>query len=159
MCSFLGFISRYPATRRQRTAQDKTFSISNRMPTGTSMCRVCDVTSICIYLSIKHSHRRIAWRLSAFANIDCLFYQCWTNHFSSPTSLLKTLHACVDRGKNPIAPLWHHRLKTEWWSKVVTYFLYASSCGSLDIVKYFIDSGQKPNIRYVNWSLFCITNI
>lgn len=32
---------------------------------------------------------------------------------------------------------------------MVPYFLLASSCGALDVVKYFIESGQKPNIRYL----------
>jgi len=63
------------------------------------------------------------------------------------TSILKTFKSCVDEGKKCTAPKWHRKLKKEWWSEVVPYFLYASSCGSLDAVKFFIESGQKPNIR------------
>ena len=47
-------------------------------------------------------------------------------------------------------PEWHRKLQSEWWSEVVPYFLYASSCGSLGAVKYFIASGKEPNVRYVN---------
>ena len=32
---------------------------------------------------------------------------------------------------------------------MVPYFLYACSCGSLDTVKYLIDSGKEPNVRYI----------
>ena len=39
---------------------------------------------------------------------------------------------------------------------MVPYFLLASSCGALDVVKYFIESGQKPNIRYLyNEIVYC----
>ena len=65
------------------------------------------------------------------------------------TSILKTFKSCVDEGKKCTAPQWLRKLKKGWWSKVVPYFLLASSCGSLDVVKYFIESGQKPNIRYL----------
>ena len=74
------------------------------------------------------------------------------NHCSSSiyvrTSILEKLDTCVDGGKNCAAPQWHRQLKKEWWSKVVPYLLYASSCGSLDAVKHFIASGQEPSVRY-----------
>ena len=70
------------------------------------------------------------------------------NHFFAfVTSILKTFKACVDEGRKPTAPLWQHRLKTEWWSKIVPHIIFASSSGSLGAVKYYIDSGQEPNIR------------
>lgn len=68
-------------------------------------------------------------------------------------SILKKLESCVDGGKICAAPQWLRQLKKEWWSKVVPCLLYASSCGSLDVVKYFIESGQKPNIRYTEQCL------
>lgn len=71
------------------------------------------------------------------------------NHNSSFTSILNTLKNYVGRGTNPIAPLWHHKLKTDWWSKVTPCFLYAASCGSLVAVKYFIDNGLEPTIWYI----------
>ena len=63
------------------------------------------------------------------------------------TSILKTLQTCVDERRKD--PRQQHQLKTEWWDKMVPCFLHASSCGSLDAVKYFIDSGKEPNIRYI----------
>ena len=68
-------------------------------------------------------------------------------------SILKKLESCVDGGKKCTAPEWLRKLKKEWWDKMVPCFLHASSCGSLDVVKYFIDSGQKPNIRYTEQCL------
>ena len=65
------------------------------------------------------------------------------------TRILETLETCVDGGKEARVPLWQRQLKTEWQSRMIPYFLHASFCGLLDAVKYFIASGQKPNIRYV----------
>ena len=67
-------------------------------------------------------------------------------------SILETLKACVDGEREAIPPLWHRKLKTDWWNKVVPYFLYAASCGSLVAVKCFIASGHKPNIRYMYYA-------
>ena len=67
--------------------------------------------------------------------------------FNHITSILKTFKTCVDDGKEATAPQWQRNLKTDWWNKIVPYFLHASLWGSLDVVKYFIDSGQKPNVR------------
>ena len=64
-------------------------------------------------------------------------------------SILQTLKTCIDGGRVTTKPGWHRKLKSEWWSKVVPYFLYACSCGSLDTVKYLIDSGKEPNVRYI----------
>jgi len=44
-------------------------------------------------------------------------------------------------------------MKKDWWSEMIPLFLYASSCGSLSAVKYFIDCGYKPNIRYISNNL------
>ena len=65
------------------------------------------------------------------------------------TSILKTFQSLVDGGRQATAPQWHRKLMTEWPDKVATFFLHASSCGSLDTVKYFIDGGLKPNLRYI----------
>ena len=65
------------------------------------------------------------------------------------TSILKTFQSLVDGGRQATAPQWHRELMTEWPDKVVTFFLHASSCGSLGAVKYFIDGGLKPNLRYI----------
>ena len=59
------YTSRYLATRRPRTVQYKTHS--NRTPTGTSMRRVFDVTSVRTYM-YEHDHHGIPWRLSTCAN-------------------------------------------------------------------------------------------
>ena len=86
-------------------------------------------------------------------NLFCTyFYDCCQLLFPPSfydTSILKTFKSCVDEGKKCTAPQWLRKLKKGWWSKVVPYFLLASSCGALDVVKYFIESGQKPNIRYL----------
>lgn len=74
-------------------------------------------------------------------------------------SILQTLKTCIDGGRVTTKPGWHRKLKSEWWSKVVPYFLYACSCGSLDAVKYFIDSGREPNIRYILISAVLIAHI
>ena len=65
------------------------------------------------------------------------------------TSILKTFQSLVDGGRQATAPQWHRELMTEWPDKVVTFFLHASSRGSLDTVKYFIDGGLEPNLRYI----------
>ena len=67
--------------------------------------------------------------------------------FSTYHSILKTLNSCVGIGREAIPPQWLRKLKTEWWDKMVPYFLLASSCGSLDAVEYFIASGQEPTVR------------
>ena len=75
-----------------------------------------------------------------------------TNHCSSSacvTSILETLETCIDKGKVDPAPVWSRKLKTEWWKHMVKSIIYASSNGSLRAVKYFIDKGQKPHIRYL----------
>ena len=77
----------------------------------------------------------------------------------SVSSILQTLKTCVDKGREAIPPQWHRRLKTNWWSKMVPYFLYACSCGSLDAVKYFIDSGREPNIRYTLITAMLIVHV
>ena len=71
-------------------------------------------------------------------------------------SILQTLKTCIDGGRVTTKPGWHRKLKSEWWSKVVPYFLYACSCGSLDTVKYLIDSGKEPNVRYIVTLRLCI---
>ena len=81
------------------------------------------------------------------------------DHNSSSPSILNTLKKYVDRGTNPIAPLWHHKLKTDWWSKVTPCFLYACSCGSLIAVKYFIDNGLEPTIWYILFSTVLILGL
>ena len=78
--------------------------------------------------------------------------------FMLPTSILKTLKTRVDGGREAEQretkpPLWLRRLKTEWRNEMVTSFLYASSCGSLDAFKYLLASQQKPDIRYIQSTL------
>ena len=72
------------------------------------------------------------------------------NVFAYVTSILRTFQSLVDGGKEVTAPQWHRELMKAWSSKVESYFLLASSCGSLDAVEYFIDNGQKPNLRYID---------
>ena len=64
-------------------------------------------------------------------------------------SILKTLESCIDEGVVDTAPVWNRKLKANWWKEMVKYILYASSNGSMRAVKYFIDKGQKPHIRYI----------
>jgi len=63
------------------------------------------------------------------------------------------LKECVEGGRECTTPRWHRRMKKDWWSEMIPLFLYASSCGSLSAVKYFIDCGYKPNIRYISNNL------
>ena len=84
-------------------------------------------------------------------------YVSFCHSFSTYTiSILETLKACVDGEREAIPPLWHRKLKTDWWKKVVPYFLYAASCGSLVAVKCFIASGHEPNIRYMYYQVHCL---
>ena len=78
---------------------------------------------------------------------SCLEILNRCSFFNHITSILKTFKACVDGGKEATAPQWQRNLKTDWWNKIVPYFLHACLWGSLDAVKYFIDSRQKPNVR------------
>ena len=59
------------------------------------------------------------------------------------------LKTCIDGGKEATVPVWHRKLNAEWWKEMDKYMIYASSNGSLKAVKYFIDKGQKPHIRYM----------
>ena len=73
------------------------------------------------------------------------------NSFSYFTSILKKFKTSLDEEPED----WHSELKTAWPKKVVTYFLHASSCGSLGAVKYFIASRQtEPNIRYIYYGVW-----
>ena len=81
------------------------------------------------------------WDMTSVANTFFFF-----NLF---VSILKTLEACVYGERECTMPRWHHNLKNKWCHKLVPYVLYASACGSLSAVKYFIASGQEPNIRYL----------
>lgn len=65
------------------------------------------------------------------------------------TSILRMLEGCIYGGRECTTPWWQRKLKEEWWNRVVPYFLYASACGSLSAVEYFIASGQEPTIRYL----------
>ena len=82
-----------------------------------------------------------------FTTNHCSFYAC-------VTSILETLESCIDEGTVDTAPMWHRKLKAEWWKDMVNYIIYASSNGSLRAVKYFIDKGQKPHIRYIKLLMF-----
>ena len=70
--------------------------------------------------------------------------------FNSFASVLKTLETRIYGERECTTPRWHHNLKNKWWHKIVPYVLYASACGSLSAVKYFIASGQEPTIRYLD---------
>ena len=78
-------------------------------------------------------------------------------------SVLIALKKCIDGGRAGTTPTWHINLRKDWWDKMTTYFLHACSCGSLNVVKEFVDTiGYKPNIcRYVitNCHVFAQTEI
>ena len=79
-----------------------------------------------------------------------MFQDAINQCFAYVTSILRTFQSLVDGGKEVTAPQWHRELMKAWSSKVESYFLLASSRGSLDAVEYFIASGQKPNLRYID---------
>ena len=74
-------------------------------------------------------------------------YYCVSN---LSCSVLKTFETRIYGERECTTPRWHHNLKNDWWHKIVPYVLYASACGSLSAVKYFIACGQEPNIRYMH---------
>jgi len=64
-------------------------------------------------------------------------------------SILNALKECVDGAREGTTPDWHKDFQKDWWSKMIPYFLYACSCGSLNVVKYFAAKGYQPNVRYI----------
>ena len=101
------------------------------------------------YVAYNGSHKICRYQLG-FMLLPCFQEQCLLLIIALLLpSILETLEFCIDKGVVDTAPVWNTKLKAKWWKEMVKYILYASSNGSLRAVKYFIDKGKKPHIRYI----------